>query len=489
MKKKVLLFLIFFTFTSWVFARGNTEDAETKTPKETWLLCITSFNSDSLPENKKIIADSIAKNMVESLNTINYRTRISPEYAFYESAAWAKARSDAAKALAQKQNERSLLLYRGDPGWRYRRNIERIEADIVKLQSAFEEAETNIPLVDSEPVFELVKINYDYEFPAAPKAGNEYRFCIDQKADAMLTGSIIEFHDRYIVSWKLYTVYTRSFIWEDSIIFSHNDLEKAMEEIMIRLIIALSGNEPAVLTVRTEPEDTLVLINRSFAGRGEIHDLEYPPGVITITASAPDHESLTFDAQLFPGEYTDINIRLWPIEFGDVEIDVFTSGNIYHGALYIGEAPLTLRLPLNHMEYIEFISPDNSFSSIVFQMPEESDFFNSIFMRAKAPPPKGRVDSSRRMYYWAWGGTWIAGITAWLAYQTYINSNAAISYDFNQKNSYNENFYNRNVNTYNLSMGAFIALGTAVLFDIILMSRYLYVANRGSAPVSRTVNK
>jgi hypothetical protein len=465
---------------------GSGEDTESQTQKEEWLLCIANFDSGSLAGNKKNIAGTVMNKLVESLNTINYRTRVSPEYAYYETAAWERARSAAATALAAKQNERSLFLYRGDQEWRYRRNIEKIDIEIEKLRLALEEVDNNAPFVDTEPVFNLTKTNLEFNFPPAPIAGNEYKFCIDQKSDAVLTGVVAEFYERFFVSWKLYTKYTQSIVWEDNIVFSHNDIDTAMEEIMRRLIIVLSGNAPSVLTVRTEPENTLVLINRSFVGRGETVDLEYPPGTITVTASAPGYENLTFETELSPGENTDIEIRLWPIEYGSTEITGFSTGNVYHGALYVGEAPLTLRLPVNQMEYMELVYPDDGKGTVVFQTPDESDFNNSIFLRTRISPEKGRVDKSRRIYYWTWGGTWLAGITAWLTYQAFIGSNNAISYDYNQTGAYNEKFYNNNIKMYNFSVGAIIALGVTAAFDLFFMSRYIYIANKGATPVSTT---
>ena len=484
MKNKILfLLIIFLNFSAWLFAMGSNEDIETDIQKDEWLLCITNFDSSSLPENKEVIANTIMRKLVESLNTINYRTRVSPEFAYYEAAAWAKSRTAAAKALADKQNERSLLLYRGDSGWRYRRNIEKIDNEIEKLRVVFEEVEDNVPFVDSEPLFDLTKNNLEFEFPDSPKAGNEYKFCIEQKSDALLTGSIVEFHERFIVSWRLYTIYTRTYVLEDTIIFSHDDLEKAMEEIMRRLIIVLSGNEPAVLTVKAEPEDTLVLINRSFAGRGETSDMDYPPGIIIVTASAPNYESLTFEAELSPEEYTDIDIKLWPVEYGDMEI--LSSGSVYNGALYIGEAPLTLRLPVSQMNYIELKSGDNARSTIAFQTPEESDFYNSISVRTQILPAKGRVDNARRMFYWAWGGTWLAGITTWLTYQTFLGSSDVIN---NRPGAYNENFSSFNNKMYNITIGSLVSLGVTAVFDILFLSRYIYVANKGSVPALKPGN-
>jgi hypothetical protein len=211
--------------------------------------------------------------------------------------------------------------------------------------------------------------------------------------------------------------------------------------------------------------------------------LEYPPGKITVTASAPHHESLTFETELFSAEQINISIGLRPIEYGNVEVDGVVVGRIYNGALYIGETPLTLRLPLNQMEFIELETSDNARSSIIFQALGDNEYNYSLAMPAAIQPPNGRVDKARRMYYWAWGGTWITGIAAWLTYQSYLNSYNSISSNYNYTGTYDQSFFDSNTRMYYISMGSIIALGVAVAFDIFFMSRYIYSANRGATPI------
>jgi len=476
------LLLLLFPLTSAVFAGGNAEE-EVKVQKDEWVLCISQFDSSELPENKSSVSNTVMRKLAESLGAINYRTRVSPEYAYYEKTAWARERLNASKALADKQNERSLLVYRGETGWRYRRNMEKMDAEIEKLRIALKEVEENVPTIDREPVFALTSDSLNLKFPAAPKTAGEYKFCIDQKADAVLMGSIIDFHERFIVTVKLYTIYTQSFAWEDSIIFSPGDIDDAMEEITRRLVIVLSGNKPSALTVRTEPEDALVLINRSFTGRGDVSAFEYPPGTVTITASAPDYESLTFNTKLFPGYLALIAINLKPVEYGNVDITGDIIGSVYQGALYIGESPLSLKLPMDKMEYIELVTPENAKGTLVFQTPEYADYNQSLFLHTSIPAAKGQVNKMRQMYYWAWGSTWITGIAAWLTYQYFASSNSAITYKYNTTGTYDQRFFSNNQRMYRISGGAIIAVGVSFLFDIFFMTRYIYTANKSSMPV------
>ena len=491
MRIKFLLFLlVFFSLSTQIFARGKAEETTIAAQNNEWVLCITEFDVSSVPQDKLTVASVITRKIVERMNTISYRTRISPEYAYYEDHAWTRALSTAARSLSAKQDERSLLLYRGDPTWRYKQNLARVDADIERLRTAFEEIEQNAPLINNEPEFKLTAGNLTSSFPAAPREGGENRFCQDQRADAFLAGSIMDFHGRFFVTMKLYTIYTRSYVWEDSIIFSPDDLESALDEMTGRLNMVLSGNRPAAIVVNAQPEETLVLINRAFAGRGSTGIIEHPPGTFVITASAPDHESLMVEAELSAGELAEIDIRLKPLEYGNVEVSgVLSGGSVYHGALYVGEAPLTLRLPLNLLEYVELETLDDKKGRIVFETPSVADTTYSVAVRTAIPEPKGRVDSARRIYYWAWGGTWITGIAAWLSYQTYLSADEAIRYDYAQTGTFSDKFANTYELMYYASIGTVIAVSAAVLYEIFHIGRYVYIANKGSTSIAKTGRK
>ena len=475
MKSRIGIFiLIFLTLSTQLFAKGAKDDSEPVTQNDEWLLCITDFDSSSLPPGRTNISSVITRELVQRLITISYHTRISPEYAYYEERAWAQARSTAAKALSAKIEERSSRLYQGEPGWMYRRNIARIDTEIEKLTASFEEIENNAPLINREPVFNLSERNLEFSFPTAPSSGNERKFCNDQKIDAFLSGSIIDFHGRYYFSLKLYTIYTRSFVWEDSIIFSHEDMSASLDEVIIKLIIVLSGNQPSTVTINSESQDTMILINRTFAGRGASTSLEYPPGTVIITATAPNHESLTFETELLPGDLTKITLKLNPIEYGDLEINSDLQGRVYQGALYVGQSPMTLRLPVNQLEYIEVETEDNRRGTVVLQTPDVSEFSASMSVRTEPIPVSGRVDRSRRHYYWAWGATWITGMAAWISYYTYMGMEGVII-----SGSYSDEFLNDTQNMLYFRNGALIAFGVAAIYGTIRMIDYLYVSSRG----------
>jgi hypothetical protein len=474
---------IFFSLTACVFSLGKsqTEDEKQILDNE-WTLCVTDFDVKSLPYDKLPVASAITKKVVERLKDVSYRTRVSPEYAYYEGYEWYKARAAAAKSLSAKLEERSMLIYNGEAEWRHKQNLAKVNADIEKLTTAFEEIDNKAPLINKEPEFRLTSGNISSVYPEPPKEGGEYKFCKDQKADAFLKGAIFDFHGRYNISIKLYAVFTKSIIYEDDIIFSHEDLDIALDEITSKLILTLSGSRPAALAVKTEPKDALVLINKSFAGRGDIGVRERPPGKYEVTASANNYESITVETDLAEGKIAEININLLKKEFVDIYIPGTASGGvIYQGALYVGEAPLTLRLPVNTMEYIDLDSGDGLKGAVVFNTPDEIDSSFNLPIKTKTPPVKGQVEKARTLYYWSWGGVWVTGVAAWIAYHTYSTSNTTLAHL--PGSGQNQDFINDNLTNYYVSMGTVIAAGAVSVFWVYNIVRYLYLSNRGSTPV------
>ena len=244
------------------------------------------------------------------------------------------------------------------------------------------------------------------------------------------------------------------------------------------MILVLSGQEPAAILVAAYPEEALVLINRAFAGRGGTDLIELQAQTITITASAPDHESVTIETELFENELTTVNLRLPPIRFVDVEISGDRSGRVYHGALYVGTAPLTLRLPMDQFEFIELETDDERRGTVVFQTPMRGDVLTGVSLRTQVPLPSGTVERERRHFYWAWGATWLSGIATWISYYTFVETAGALNHQFS------DGLYNRYQLTRYISTGAFIALGTAAVYTIFRGVRYFRIANRQSTPVT-----
>jgi len=476
---RALYLLIFFFSLPALCALGAKEE-EVKPLNEEWLLCITTIDQTQLAPVRQLAGNVLVRDLVSKLDSVSYRLRISPEYAYYESYAWQQAVGTAAKALSNKYNERSQMLYRGDPDWRYRQNLKKIDEDIIKLTAELKEKEAKKPLIEREPVFKLTQANLSGTYPEPPKAGGERRFCQNQKIDAFLTGAVREFHGRYYIQLRLFTLYTNSWVYEDEIIFSLEDSGGAVEEIAARLTAVLAGSKPAAVAVTADPPEAQILINRNYAGMGTVAERDHPPGKVIIAVAAEGYSPMTEEVELTAGELSEIAVTLNPLQYADVHIDTpgKEGSSVYHGALYMGEAPLILPLPLDKLQYIN-VERYNEHAKAVFITPSLPSDTLRISLKTKLMPRSGqqRVNKARRWYYWAWGGTWITGIAAWITYGMYTSQNDVLN------QSTDPAFYDSTRRLYNISTGAMIAVGVAVGYEIFHIVRYMYTATAEVTPI------
>ncbi|MDR1899982.1 MAG: PEGA domain-containing protein [Treponema sp.] len=466
------------------FGRGGEEEEKTYHHGE-WILCVTGFDVSAMPPARRIAGEVMVRGLVESLNAVDRRIRVSREYAWYEEYVWTQSRQTAAKALEAKRGERDALLYKGDPSWRYRRAIKTVDGEIRELEKKLRETERNAPLIASEPVLQTTDGNRGGTFPPPPAAGEEYAFCRKEKADAFLAGSVSEFHNRLYVKLRLYTVYTGSYVYEDDILFSQEDMNDASAEMSGRLAAAVSGTGAALVAVNADPENAMVLINGAYAGRGRVPPREHIPGTVTVSISAEEHETMTAEVELKAGETTEIAASLRPLGFSAVRVFVpgQVQAQVYQGALYAGDAPFTLRLPVNQYGYVTVEIPDGRFAQAVFLNEEKS--WETSYLSLKPGPRRNRderrVDKARRAYYWVWGGVWVLGASAWI-----INgiSNAEIA-GFNASQNQTTGMLDRAQLMYYLNIGGIAVVSAAVIAELAMMSRYVYTAGSDAPPVVR----
>jgi TolB-like protein len=491
-RRTILLSLFTLHFSLFIlsplFASAKKDTTEPVTLNNEWVLCITAFDYSLLPPAHRIAGDVLTRDLVTQLSSVNYRFRISPEYAYYENYAWQQALSAAAKTISNKQTERSQLLFRGEPNWKYRKNLKKIDEEIVKLQESYAQKEAEKPLIHKEPSFDLNQANKNGTYPAPPKPGEERRFCQNQKVDAFLTGEVREFHGRYYINLRLFTLYTNSWVYDDDIIFSLDDSGGAVDEIAARLSTVLSGTRPATIAITADPPESQILINHNYAGRGTVETQERPPGEVTIAIAADDYRPETVVLNLEPGEQVDVAVTLGPLYYSNVHINApgFAGASVYHGALYVGEAPLTLRLPVGQLNYVTVEEPSGERAKAVFTAPDMPEISHDINLKLKMPPlGERRVNKARNWYYWAWAGTWITGLTAWVTYGWYTIYNDALPKDVNG-NPYagtDPDFIATTNMLRMISTGAIIAVGVAVVHEIFQMGRYIYTSTEGGVPI------
>jgi hypothetical protein len=164
-----------------------------------------------------------------------------------------------------------------------------------------------------------------------------------------------------------------------------------------------------------------------------------------------------------------------------VDINVVnTAASIYQGAMYVGESPLTLRLPLDRLEYVAAETARGEEAKAVFitpDMPGETRAINLIPMRSRSG--EKRVNRARSRAYWAWGGVWITGITAWVTYGIYSGQLEALA------SSSSNDFFRSTEQMYYVSIGAIGLLGVAIVHNLVQMPLYLHTASQGATPIVR----
>jgi hypothetical protein len=492
-------------------ALGAKEETEPVIQNPLWTLMVTNFDSSSLSSSQAALVETTMRRLVENIGKVNYRERVSREYTYYQTLARNRDLSAAALTLSNKRNERDQLLYAGNPGWRYRRDVKAMDKEIEKLEEAYRQVLAAQTVVEQEPAFTLARQNLEGLFPPAPKEGEEHKFCKAQNSDAFITGTISEYHGRIFITQKLYVLYLNSYVYEDNIMFSPENSESSLAEFAAGISSAIAGVPLAELKITPRPANALVLLNRRYAGRGELSIPDQPPGTFTLEVFADEYESASTELELKGGESLEVEVDLHPLDYAPVTITAMgeEGSSVYHGSLYMGETPLSLDLPRGRLEYVTVESPDGQEAEAVFmtpspdvlppaiRTPRRPEFLvrilppslfppksrlegNELSLRMTAPydPEEKRVDKTRRLYYWAWGGTWVSAIAAWMI-NGYANS---IVNSYIASPNPTKEMYDTAINYQKLNYAGIGLVSAAVLLEIIQMGRYIYTAGK-DAPV------
>jgi hypothetical protein len=404
-----LLFALLLAVSAPVFGRGRAQEAETAALNPEWVLCITAFDVASLPPAQRIVGELLSRNLAKSLTDVDHRIRVSEEYTYYGDLAWVLALENAGKKLAAKRAERDLLIYKGYPQWRYKNELKTAAAAIKILEEEYRAAEDAVIKITAEPVFKLTQENTEGTFPAPPAKNGEYYYCASKKADAFVSGEISEFHGRIVLSIRMYTLYTRSFTYEDSFIFSADDMSLVEEELTGRLTAAISGTSPSAISVKTDPEEAVILVRENYAGQGDTGIREHSPGPVDVTVFADGYTGASVSVDLAKGEMAELQFKLQRVPETGFAINSPPEGSasVYQGSLYIGQTPLTMTAPLNQFEYIHGETSKGDTTAVIFRAGEPGDIITlpSAIPKGKDPTPLG---TARRRYYGAWTRFWIA---------------------------------------------------------------------------------
>jgi hypothetical protein len=472
-KRSVIIPALLLAISLPLFGWGKAEEAPGEPLNPTWTVSITAFDVSTLNPSQRVVGDLLIRNLAGSLAAVHHRVRVSEEYSYYKDLAHIKALEEAGKKLAAKRTERDMLVYKGYPNWRYRSEAKPIDEAIKTLEEEYKKAEEAAIQIALEPGFALTEENIQGTFPAPPAEGAEYQFCVSQKADAFVSGTISEFHGRLYVTIRMYTLYTRSFEYEDAYIFSTDDLLMTEEEMTGRLIAAISGASPAAVSVTAEPPEAVILVKNSFAGQGSTGVREHAPGPMEVTVFAEGHEPMETSVDLAMGERVDLDFKLKPTpetSFG-IEFPSHEGASVYQGSLYMGQAPLSITAPLNQFEYIHAETPAGESSSVVFRAGQTGNVITmpNVIPLGRDPKPLG---TARRRLYGGWTAFWITLPAAFMMAGVASNYRNAYIYA-----GYPEMGEQANLRD-NISTGLWIGFGAAAAYSIYRMIRYGYIASR-----------
>jgi len=498
-----IILLLILSIGNRLDAFGKKEaESEQKPVNPQWVLGITAIDTSALP-SQQVMGEMVARNLANNVSKLHFRFRGEEESFYYRDLAWAKSRADTAKALQTKRNERDLLLFRGDRNWKYRKNLRTVDDAILKLEADLERINANAPVVEDKPVFMLASGSGNY--PKPPEPGTEYQFCTSQKIDAFLSGNLSEYHGRIFLTVRMYTIHTRSFSFEESILFSLENLNEAIDEISGWLAIAVSDALPSAVLVHVSPPEAMALIDGSFAVPDEMHFRS--PGETEITVRADNFVPYSVSAELNTGELTEFFINLSPLSLAAFEATVPNNpgSKVYLGSLYVGEAPLTLELPGTSFAYISVETPQGEIGSMVYRdnslIKGNAQFTRitedgsvgaggSAAFTTKVPisPEEKRVDRARRGFYGAYGAFWIilpvSLLTAGIA-QNYVNANnmAAVYGMYADDYDTRKKIYDNAVIGRNVTIGAYGVMGVALGVTFFQIFRYLYVSGGDATPI------
>jgi hypothetical protein len=495
----VIASLLFFALGTELFALGKKETEKPKEPiDKTWILCITEFDSSTMSPSWQTAGDTVTRSLAGALQNLDFRFRQDEETAYYGSYALAKSTSQAADNIAKKRAERDLLIFRGDPEWKYQRDLKTVETAILKLEEDMAKVEP--PLVEEKPAFAISEKNKNGTFPPPPKAGRENRFCTDEKADSFLTGSLSEYYGRIYLELRMYNRYSASYAFVDNILFSSEDFSQAISEVSQRLSAAVSVLLPSAVIVHAIPPESMILLDGSYIGQGEIGMRSHSPGSAEIAVHADNHEGIFLPLELNPGELAELFIDLTPLGSSVFQAENPPGSKVFLGSLYVGETPLTLELPRNQFSYISVETVEGEIGSAIvrdsnlvkgsaqFVIKDEgrgsADFLTSVPVSKE----EQRVEKTRKGFYTSYGAFWFVlpaalltgGIAGnYIASNDYVNANNLYAYDSETRDRIAANALRSNI----IRTGSYGAIVASLGITFFQIFRYLYVSGGDSTPI------
>ncbi|MDR2467718.1 MAG: PEGA domain-containing protein [Spirochaetaceae bacterium] len=439
-----------------------------------WKLCITEFDVSGLPKARQALGLVVARNLVANFHGFKFKLRDNNEYDYYWTAAWMKNQHDAAQKIMEKQAQRDKLLFSGDADWKNAAQRRKLDREIDELRLTLDDAELESPTVAEKPRFSVTQDNRAGIFPQQPKTGSEYFLCFTQQTDGLVMGKITEYHGRILVELRLWTIWTRSFSYEDKALFSLEDIDLALSEFSARLINTLSGMKSSTLIVQAQPENAVIIVDDRHAGRGNSEEIDHTPGPVEVTVYAENHITATEKIELREGERTTAQFNLKPIPVETVTIAATgdETANVYSEGLFLGTAPHKITGPLGQYRQINMETESGTTAQTLFRIDASA---KPHILTPKTPPLHGRTEKARKSFYGALGRFWFIAPAAFFSAGL---SNSMVD-SFNAPSAFRTQERLDEANTwYTISMGFMIAAGVSLLEVFIRLGIYLYQGSK-----------
>jgi len=510
----VLLKRYFFCFfilglCPFLSAKGKTEPPEPNN-KDT-VVVITQFDVSDFPPERAAVGGVIARKLTTGLNGLDFKKRDGKEYDYYWSILWMKKQNEAAKKLASKQAERDKLIFSGSSDWKYKKDLAKVDKELETLRETLEAAELTDPSLAELPHFTVTTDNLAGVFPDPPTPGEEYFYCQDKKADAILKGKVHEYYGRVLLELEMWTVWDRSYSFKDKTIFSIEDIDVAMNELIIKLIDSISGMEASVLVVSAKPDTAAIVIDDNYAGKGTSNPVHRTPGPVDVVVYADNYDTVNATLDVKENEEVKAEFDLKPLPVDDYTVDVTEQkkskyvpegeepedkrAKVYQGAFFSGFAPLELSGLEGNFQQINVeqnainakkvkgkIStfPETRHAQTIFQIGTK----DNIDLTPKVSPAIGRTEKARKGFYGAFGRLWIGLPIAFVLMgiaDSYLNSWKVLDKTKFTDAAAREEQFNKTKTWYNVKIGAGIGIGLLAADAVIRFFIYMYQANRESS--------
>jgi hypothetical protein len=480
------VFLACFLAANGSLCALGSEEAGTTPVNIEWVFALTSIDVSGVPVSMQSAGNVVERNLYQRLHSISLHKCADEEYRYYESRAWAKARTDAAKKLMDKRAQRDAVVFQGNPEWKSKKSIKTIDADILKLEEEFRNADTQAPLIAEEVPFKLAESNRSGTFPVPPKSGGERQFCVAQKADAFMSGALTEYHGRILLKLKIWSLAFNAFIYENNILLSAEDISVAINELAAELIDAVSGYRSARVAVLADAADALVFIGDDLVEKAGEETLQ-APGKILVTVSAENRRTVSVPLELNEDESAEVSVTLPLVNLAPMSITAFDKNGeltapLYKGALYLGETPFTLDLPSNMFDYFRIEMEGNKGSLAVFESTSDMTAGTKRLKTRLLPDPEKKpVEKARDRMYLSYGLFWMSLPLVMVVGFPWQGGGGMYGSAFTevQTNPTEENAARANT-LLAVSIGAAAAVGLTIADVIYRAVKYFTIANENS---------